>query len=146
MIDLTYFVLGVEGIEGPNYSAARGNLELLEDGKLVMPLHPEKRKYLSSAMPMTEAFIDPGLTRDIYVSLGDPLEGGDGAWSVRVQYKPFMRWVWIGVVLMALGAGVAAAARRYRSKRPLPHAGPAPPAIRTIETMGTAATAAEVAS
>ena len=76
--------LGVEDAPGPNYTAARGNLELLKDGALVMPLHPEKRKYLSSAMPMTEAFIDPGLTRDIYVSLGDPLEGGDGAWSVRV--------------------------------------------------------------
>ena len=106
--------LGVEGIEGPNYSAARGNLELLEDGKLVMPLHPEKRKYLSSAMPMTEAFIDPGLTRDIYVSLGDPLEGGDGAWSVRVYYKPFVSWIWGGVVMMALGGLLAAADRRYR--------------------------------
>ena len=106
--------LGVEGIEGPNYSAARGNLELLEDGKVLMPLHPEKRKYLSSAMPMTEAFIDPGLTRDIYVSLGDPLEGNDGAWSVRVYYKPFVSWIWGGVVMMALGGLLAAADRRYR--------------------------------
>ncbi|MBL8453035.1 MAG: heme lyase CcmF/NrfE family subunit, partial [Zoogloea sp.] len=86
--------LGVESVAGPNYNAARGNLELLKDGQLVMPLHPEKRKYLSSAMPMTEAFIDPGLTRDVYVSLGDPLEGGDGAWSVRVYYKPFVSWIW----------------------------------------------------
>ncbi len=106
--------LGVEGVEGPNYSAARGNLELLEDGKVLMPLHPEKRKYLSSAMPMTEAFIDPGLTRDIYVSLGDPLEGNDGAWSVRVYYNPFVSWIWGGVVMMALGGLLAAADRRYR--------------------------------
>ncbi|WP_298599312.1 cytochrome c-type biogenesis CcmF C-terminal domain-containing protein, partial [uncultured Zoogloea sp.] len=106
--------LGVEGVEGPNYNAARGNLELLEGDKLVMPLHPEKRKYLSSAMPMTEAFIDPGLTRDIYVSLGDPLEGNDGAWSVRVYYKPFVSWIWGGVVMMALGGLLAAADRRYR--------------------------------
>ena len=112
-----------------------------------LPLKAEKRNYVGSSMPMTESAIRWGLTRDLYVALGEPLEGTPfGAWSVRVQYKPFMRWVWIGVVLMALGAGVAAAARRYRSKRPLPHAAPAPPAIRTIETMGTAATAAEVAS
>ena len=108
--------LGVEGVPGPNYNAARGNLELLQDGRLVMSLHPEKRKYFSSAMPMTEAFIDPGLTRDIYVSLGDPLEGGDGAWSVRVYYKPFVSWIWAGAVLMALGGLLAASDRRYRLK------------------------------
>ena len=115
--------LGVEGISGPNYNAAEGNLELLKDGQLVMPLHPEKRKYLSSAMPMTEAFIDPGLTRDIYVSLGDPLEGGDGAWSVRVYYKPFVSWIWGGAVLMALGGLLAASDRRYRLKSTAARAG-----------------------
>ena len=108
--------LGVEDAPGPNYTAARGNLELLKDGAVVMLLHPEKRKYLSSAMPMTEAFIDPGLTRDIYVSLGDPLEGGDGAWSVRVYYKPFVSWIWAGAVFMALGGLLAASDRRYRLK------------------------------
>jgi len=115
--------LGVEGISGPNYNAARGNLELIKDGVLVMSLHPEKRKYLSSAMPMTEAFIDPGLTRDIYVSLGDPLEGGDGAWSVRVYYKPFVSWIWGGAVLMALGGLLAASDRRYRLKSTAARAG-----------------------
>ena len=115
--------LGVESVPGPNYNAARGNLELIRDGKVVMPLHPEKRKYLSSAMPMTEAFIDPGLTRDIYVSLGDPLEGGDGAWSVRVYYKPFVSWIWGGAVLMALGGLLAASDRRYRIKSTAAQAG-----------------------
>ncbi|MDD2987785.1 MAG: heme lyase CcmF/NrfE family subunit [Zoogloea sp.] len=115
--------LGVEGISGPNYNAARGNLELLKDGTLVMSLHPEKRKYFSSAMPMTEAFIDPGLTRDVYVSLGDPLEGGDGAWSVRVYYKPFVSWIWGGAVLMALGGLLAASDRRYRLKSTAARAG-----------------------
>ena len=62
------------------------------------------------------AFIDPGLTRDIYVSLGDPLEGGDGAWSVRVYFKPFVSWIWAGAVLMALGGLLAASDRRYRLK------------------------------
>ena len=115
--------LGVESVAGPNYNGARGNLELLKDGVLVMPLHPEKRKYLSSAMPMTEAFIDPGLTRDVYVSLGDPLEGGDGAWSVRVYYKPFVSWIWGGAVLMALGGLLAASDRRYRLKSTAARAG-----------------------
>ncbi|MBS0371437.1 MAG: heme lyase CcmF/NrfE family subunit [Proteobacteria bacterium] len=105
---------GVSDVPGPNYVAARGDLELLKDGQVVMPLHPEKRKYFSSAMPMTEAFIDPGLTRDIYVSLGDPLEGGDGAWSVRVYHKPFVDWIWAGAVCMALGGLLAASDRRYR--------------------------------
>ena len=137
----------IDPARGPNYMALAGNFTLACAGDAPVPLKAEKRNYVGSSMPMTESAIRWGLTRDLYVALGEPLEGTPfGAWSVRVQYKPFMRWVWIGVVLMALGAGVAAAARRYRSKRPLPHAGPAPPAIRTIETMGTAATAAEVAS
>ncbi len=108
--------LGVEPVEGPNYQAARGNLELLKDGQVVKPLHPEKRKYHSSTMPMTEAFIDPGLTRDIYVSLGEALGGKDGAWSVRVYYKPFVDWIWGGALLMALGGLLAASDRRYRLK------------------------------
>jgi cytochrome c-type biogenesis protein CcmF len=108
--------MGVENAPGPNYTAARGNLELIRDGKVVMSLHPEKRKYLSSAMPLTEAFIDPGFTRDIYVSLGDPLDGGDGAWSVRVYYKPFVSWIWGGALLMAFGGLLAASDRRYRLK------------------------------
>ena len=74
-------------------------------------------------MPMTEAFIDPGLTRDVYVSLGDPLEGGDGAWSVRVYYKPFVSWIWGGAVLMALGGLLAASDRRYRLKSTAARAG-----------------------
>jgi cytochrome c-type biogenesis protein CcmF len=108
--------LGVESAPGPNYTAARGNLELIRNDKVVMSLHPEKRKYLSSAMPLTEAFIDPGFTRDIYVSLGDPLDGGDGAWSVRVYYKPFVSWIWGGALLMAIGGLLAASDRRYRLK------------------------------
>ncbi len=71
---------------------------------------------------MTEAFIDPGLTRDIYVSLGEPLEGNDGAWSVRVYYKPFVSWIWGGAVLMALGGLLAAADRRYRLTAKAPRA------------------------
>ncbi|HMW52468.1 MAG TPA: cytochrome c-type biogenesis CcmF C-terminal domain-containing protein, partial [Rhodocyclaceae bacterium] len=105
---------GVESVPGPNYTAARGDLDLIRDGQVVLQLQPEKRKYLSSAMPMTEAAIDSGLTRDVYVSLGDPLDGEDGAWSVRVYYKPFVAWIWAGALLMALGGLLAASDRRYR--------------------------------
>ena len=104
--------LGVSDVAGPNYKAARGEFELLKDGKLQRKLYPEKRTYFSSAMPMTEAAIDSGFTRDVYVSLGEPLEGR--AWSTRVYYKPFVDWIWGGCLLMALGGVLAASDRRYR--------------------------------
>ena len=103
---------GVEGVRGPNYMAARGTFEMRRGGELVNTLYPEKRNYASSAMPMTEAAIDIGLTRDIYVSLGEPLEGQ--AWAVRVYYKPFVDWIWGGCLLMALGGLCAISDRRYR--------------------------------
>ena len=104
--------LGVREVEGPNYRASRGTLALIRDDKVIRTLHPEKRAYFSSQMPMTEAAIDTGLTGDVYVSLGEPLEGG--AWSVRAQHKPFVDWIWSGAVLMALGGALAASDRRYR--------------------------------
>ena len=104
--------VGVREVEGPNYRANRGELELLREGQVVRTMQPEKRAYLSSQMPMTEAAIDSGLTRDVYVSLGEPLEGG--AWSVRAYHKPFVDWIWGGAVLMALGGLLAASDRRYR--------------------------------
>ena len=76
-------------------------------------MHPEKRIYRVQTMPMTEAAIDPGLTRDLFVALGEDL--GNGAWSLRLYHKPFVRWLWLGGVLMALGGGLAATDRRYRS-------------------------------
>ena len=107
---------GVSQVPGPNYNASRGEMELIRDGQVVKLLTPEKRAYFSSAMPMTDASIDPGFTRDIYTSLGDPLDGGDGAWSVRVYYKPFVDWIWGGALLMVFGGILAAADRRYRLK------------------------------
>ncbi len=106
--------VGVREVEGPNYRANRGELELLRAGQVLRTMQPEKRAYLSSQMPMTEAAIDSGLTRDVYVSLGEPLEGG--AWSVRAYHKPFVDWIWGGAVLMALGGLLAASDRRYRLK------------------------------
>jgi len=110
----TFRLVGVHETPGPNYIAMVGEVELSQKGALLKTLHPEKRTYFSSSMPMTEAAIDSGLLRDVYVSLGEPL--GDQAWSVRVYYKPFVDWIWGGCLLMALGGVVAASDRRYRVK------------------------------
>ena len=75
-------------------------------------MHPEKRIYNVQTMPMTEAAIDTGLFRDLYVSLGEPVSGG--AWSVRIYYKPFVDWIWAGAFFMAMGGFVAVTDRRYR--------------------------------
>jgi cytochrome c-type biogenesis protein CcmF len=108
--------LGVKTEPGPNYRSSMGEIELSKDGKILRNLYPEKRAYFSSEMPMTEAAIDTGMFRDIYVSLGEPLSGTGGAWSVRVHYKPFVDWIWGGCLLMALGGVFAASDRRYRIK------------------------------
>ena len=103
---------GVSNVRGPNYVAARGQMTVTRDGRPVTRLAPEKRVYTVQEMPMTEAAIDPGPTRDLYVSLGDDL--GDGSWLVKVQVKPFVDWIWAGCLIMALGGLLAASDRRYR--------------------------------
>lgn len=105
---------GVSAVPGPNYKAMQGTFLLTRNGKLEATMYPEKRSYFSSTMPMTEAAIDAGLTRDIYVSLGEELE--DKAWAVRVYYKPFVDWIWGGCLLMALGGVLAMSDKRYRMK------------------------------
>jgi len=105
-------MIGVKEVTGPNYSAARGEFEVTHGGGAPNILYPEKRNYFSSTMPMTEAAIDAGFTRDVYVSLGEPLEGK--AWAVRVYFKPFVDWIWGGCLLMALGGLFAVTDRRYR--------------------------------
>jgi cytochrome c-type biogenesis protein CcmF len=104
---------GVTGREGPNYHADRGHVIVTRDGKPVADMWPEKRVYRARPMPMTEAAIDAGLTRDLFVALGEPL-GNDGAWALRIYHKPFVRWIWLGGVLMVLGGLVSASDRRYR--------------------------------
>ena len=106
---------GVRDLQGPNYVAARGLVEVTRDGKPVATLNPEKRVYRVQQNPMTEAAIDPGFTRDLYVSLGEAVDGD--AWIVRVYYKPFVDWIWGGCVMMALGGLLAASDRRYRATR-----------------------------
>ena len=113
----TFRLTGIRSEPGPNYKADVGDVELIHNGQVVKTLHPEKRNYFSSSMPMTEAAIDTNLTRDVYVSLGERLEGGDKpAWAMRVYHKPFIVWIWGGCLLMALGGAMAALDRRYRRK------------------------------
>ena len=103
---------GVDASEGPNYHSDRGHLKVLRNDTLITRLHPEKRMYASGGQPMTEAGIHPSLGGDIYVALGESL--GNGAWAVRVQIKPFVRWIWLGAALMALGGFITAVDRRFR--------------------------------
>ena len=109
------FELGpVMEVTGPNYKAARAEVKVTKNGSTIEILHPEKRRYFSSAMPMTEAAIDSGLFRDLYVSLGEAIESDPPQWSVRVFYKPFVSWLWAGALLMVLGGILAVCDRRYR--------------------------------
>ena len=105
----------LDKVQGPNYDATRGVVSVTRNERPVATLHPEKRFFTVQQMPMTEAAIDTGLTRDLYVSLGEPLK--DGAWVVRVYYKPFVSWIWGGAFLMALGGIIAVTDRRYRLER-----------------------------
>jgi cytochrome c-type biogenesis protein CcmF len=109
----TFRLVKVEDAQGPNYVAARATMEVDRSGSRVATLYPEKRVYRVQDMPMTEAGIDPGFTRDLYVSLGDQLDAT--TWLVRVQVKPFVMWIWGGCVVMALGGALAATDRRYRA-------------------------------
>ena len=102
----------LQNVQGPNYQALEGEIEIRRDGEFVSELRPQKRTYLVQQSPMTEAGIDAGWNRDLFVALGDPL--GNEAWSVRLQYKPLIRFIWLGAFIMALGGLVAASDRRYR--------------------------------
>jgi cytochrome c-type biogenesis protein CcmF len=107
----TFRFNGVTRVAGPNYQAARAEIEVSKNGNVFNRMHPEKRSYTASGNVMTETAIDSGIFRDLYISLGEPVSGG--AWSVRVYYKPFVSWIWGGAVLMALGGGLALSDRRY---------------------------------
>jgi len=105
---------GIRVVEGANFEADQAQIRVLKDGEPYGSLHPEKRFYKARGNVMTEADIDPGLTRDLYVALGEPLDGG--AWAVRIQHKPFVRWLWLGGLLMTLGGLLAATDPRYRKQ------------------------------
>jgi cytochrome c-type biogenesis protein CcmF len=106
---------GAGEYSGPNYLGLRATVQVTRDGAEVTTLYPEKRLYKEQGMPMTEAAIDAGWTRDLYVSLGEAL--GEDAFAVRLQVKPFICWIWGGALLMALGGLLALTDRRYRVAR-----------------------------
>jgi len=106
---------GVKKTAGVNYDASQGHVSVSRDGESVAELYPQKRVYRAQGMPMTEAGIDVGLSRDLFVALGEPL-GKDGAWAVRVYYKPFVRWIWLGGLFMAGGGLLAVMDKRYRNE------------------------------
>jgi cytochrome c-type biogenesis protein CcmF len=103
---------GLRNVDGPNFRALEGEIDIYRDGEFVAQLRPQKRTYIVQQSPMTEAGIDAGWNRDLFVALGDPL--GNDAWSVRMQYKPMIRFIWLGAFVMALGGAIAASDRRYR--------------------------------
>jgi len=107
---------GVRPAQGPNYRAFEGVLHVSRNGRAVAELHPQKRSYFSGGGAMTEAAIDGGLFRDLYVALGEPMDktNPNGDWAVRLQYKAFVVWIWLGALLMAIGGGIAVADKRYR--------------------------------
>src|SRR5690606_10076416 len=108
--------VGLQQLSGPNYDGTRGRFEVRranagEGAAPIALLSPEKRIYRASGQPMTEAAIDRSLTRDVYVSMGEPI--GVDAWVVRAHVKPFVNWIWLGCLAMALGGFVSAADKRY---------------------------------
>lgn len=114
---------GTQVVRGPNYVADQGRFTVRRDGVEAGELMPQKRRYLQGGQVMTEAAIDPGFTRDLYVSLGEPLEpasggGGGQAWAVRVYHKPFVRWIWLGALMMMAAGLLGASDRRLRAARP----------------------------
>jgi cytochrome c-type biogenesis protein CcmF len=109
----TFRFQGVRQVAGPNFRADEGLLTASRNGETVAILQPQKRIYRVQRNPMTEAAIDAGLTRDLFVALGEPL-GPDGSWSLRLYHKPFLRWIWLGAIFMAVGGLLAATDRRYR--------------------------------
>ncbi|HMX15257.1 MAG TPA: heme lyase CcmF/NrfE family subunit [Rhodocyclaceae bacterium] len=114
----TFLFRSVSEVRGPNYVAARAQVEVSRDGQALLVLEPEKRLYNVQRMPMTEAAIDSGLWRDLYVSLGEMVD--EETWIVRLQHKPLVGWIWWGCLLMAAGGVLAASDRRYRLRSGAP--------------------------
>ena len=109
---------GVRETEGPNWKADQGTVTVSRSGTQVTVMHPQKRMY-SRGQIQTESAIDPGITRDLYVALGEPMDPNsiEGAWALRLYHKPFIRWIWIGGLFMMLGGFVSAGERRFRASR-----------------------------
>ena len=109
---------GVHRTTGPNWKADQGVITVTRDSKQIAVMHPQKRTYPRGQV-QTESAVDAGVFRDLYVALGEPMDAGniEGAWALRLYYKPFVRWIWGGGLLMMLGGFVCAADKRFRLKR-----------------------------
>ncbi|MDC0362041.1 heme lyase CcmF/NrfE family subunit [Halioglobus sp.] len=116
LADYEFRFVEVAPVRGPNFVADEARFEVYREGLLVARLNPQKRRYTASGQVMTEAAIDAGLMRDLYVAMGEPV-GEAGAWAMRLHYKPLVRWMWLGAIFMAVGAITAAADKRYRRQR-----------------------------
>ena len=112
VLGYTFRFDGTKHYRGPNYQADQGTIVVLDGDREIAVLHPEKRGYAGGGQVMTEAAIDPGLFRDLYVALGEPL--GAESWALRIYVKPFVRWIWLGALMMMAGGFIAAADRRFR--------------------------------
>ncbi|WP_052365228.1 heme lyase CcmF/NrfE family subunit [Halotalea alkalilenta] len=110
-----FTMVSLDERRGSNFIADRATIRVERDGRLVRLMHPEKRVFLASRQAMTETALAAGPLRDLYVALGEPLDGG--AWAVRIQVKPFVRWLWAGALSMAIGGLLAASDKRYRLRR-----------------------------
>lgn len=107
-----YELVDVDRVRGPNYQADIAEIKIMRQGKVINVLNPEKRRYFSGGNEMTEAAVDVGFFRDLYVALGEKLGGND--WAVRIHYKPVVRWIWFGAFLMGLGGILAVTDKRYK--------------------------------
>jgi len=106
---------GTKQIDGPNYVAVQSEVAITKEGKTVAVLHPQKRVYRVQKSPMTEAGLEVDWNRDLFVAMGEDL--GNGSWSLRLQYKPMVRFIWLGAVIMALGGLIAITDRRFLRQR-----------------------------
>ena len=106
---------GIRSVQGPNYVSDYGTVQVLHNGRFDVELHPEKRRYRAGGQVMTESGIARGVLGDAYVAIGESL--GNDTWALRVHVKPFVRWIWAGALLMALGAGITATDKRFRNIR-----------------------------
>ena len=113
--DYKFHLKDLKTVSGPNYQATEAIVNVIKNERLITTLNSQKRIYTVRNMPMTEAGIDAGFTRDIYISLGEQLD--EDSWSIRLYHKPFVRWIWLGAILMAIGGLLAIIDRRYRLNR-----------------------------
>jgi Cytochrome c biogenesis factor len=111
----TFHFDSTKAVQGPNFDATQANFRITRNGKEIAKLQPQKRTYRVRTMPMTEAGIEVKWNRDLFVAMGEDI--GNGAWSLRLQYKPMVRFIWLGALIMAIGGFIAITDRRYRTRR-----------------------------